>query len=114
MSFLIALIIELLRVFVPAAMSGAVRCSVDGARQPQLRDRLRARVRHVWPVVALLAAMASGCVRTVYVPPGEPVRLRETILNVKVWVMNEDGRAVAGRMDLPEGWYALPVNTNEE
>lgn len=52
---------------------------------------------------------ASGCgVRTVYVPHGEPVRLRETIEDAKVWVMDEAGKPVPGRMDLPEGWYALP------
>ena len=57
---------------------------------------------------------ASGCgVRTVYVPHGEPVRLRETIEDAKVWVLDEHGEPVAGRMDLPEGWYALPVPEEE-
>ena len=41
---------------------------------------------------------------------GEPVRLRETIRDAKVWVMGSDGQPVAGRMDLPEGWFALPVD----
>ena len=47
---------------------------------------------------------------TVYVPHGTPVRLRETVRDAKVWVKDADGRVVGGRMDLPEGWYALPVD----
>lgn len=64
------------------------------------------------PVV--LAVFLSGCsARTVYVPDGTPVRLRETIRNAKVWVLGEDGKPVAGEMDIPEGWYALPVAGDE-
>jgi len=54
--------------------------------------------------------LLTGCVRTVYVPHGTPVRLRETVPDVKVWVKEADGQVVEGRMDLPEGWYALPVD----
>lgn len=51
----------------------------------------------------------SGCVtRTVLVPPGEPVRLRETVRNAKVWVADKDGKEILGVVDLPEGWYCLP------
>ncbi len=54
--------------------------------------------------------LLTGCVRTVYVPHGTPVRLRETVRDAKVWVKEPDGQVVEGRMDLPEGWYALPVD----
>jgi len=37
------------------------------------------------------------------------VRLRETVQDAKVWVKDADGKTVAGRMDLYEGWYCLPV-----
>lgn len=58
----------------------------------------------------LVPFLLAGCVRTVYVPHGAPVRLRETIRDAKVWVKEADGRVCEGRMDLPEGWYALPVD----
>ena len=58
--------------------------------------------------------LSTGCVRTVYVPHGTPVRLRETVRDAKVWVKDADGRVVGGRMDLPEGWYALPDDGEDQ
>lgn len=66
-----------------------------------------------WKTLLLLTIFASGCllgclgVRTVYVKPGQPVRLRETIRSAKVWVAGSDGKWLESVMDLPEGWYAL-------
>jgi len=57
--------------------------------------------------------LLTGCVRTIYVPHGTPVRLRETVKDVRVWVKDADGVPVAGRMDLYEGWYALPLDDEE-
>ena len=57
--------------------------------------------------------LLTGCMRTVYVPHGTPVRLRETVKDVKVWVKDTDGQPVAGRMDIYEGWYALPLEEDE-
>lgn len=57
--------------------------------------------------------LLTGCVRTIYVPHGTPVRLRETVKDAKVWVKDGDGQSVEGRMDLPEGWYALPDDGEE-
>jgi hypothetical protein len=66
-------------------------------------------LKRLIPVVLLLSLL-SGCgVRTVYVPYGTPVRLRETVKDAKVWVLDETGKPVPGRMDLPESWYCLPM-----
>lgn len=60
----------------------------------------------------LAVLMLTGCgVRTVYVPHGTPVRLRETVEDVKVWIKDADGQVVAGRMDLHEGWYCLELES---
>ena len=48
-----------------------------------------------------------------YIPHGTPVRLRETVEDVKVWVKDADGGPVAGKMDLPEGWYVLPDDSEK-
>lgn len=53
----------------------------------------------------------SGCTfftKTVYVPHGQSVRLRETVKKVDVWVITKDGEIVPGNLDLPDGWYCLP------
>ena len=65
-------------------------------------------------IIVVLSVSFTGCVRTVYVPHGEPVRLRQTVRNVKVWVRDSRGQMVAGRMDLPEGWYCLPLDEETE
>jgi hypothetical protein len=66
-------------------------------------------LKHLIPFLLPIPLM-TGCVRTIYVPHGAPVRLRETVKDAKVWVKEADGRVVGGQMDIPEGWYALPVD----
>jgi len=55
--------------------------------------------------ILLLTGCGGGTLftRTIYVPHGTPVRLRETVKDAKVWVKDADGKPVAGKMDLPEG-----------
>ena len=63
----------------------------------------------IWVCAAVLFA-ALGCSRakrTVYVPGGSPVRIRQTLKNSPVWVMDENGVWIPGTIDIPEGWYAL-------
>ncbi|MFH1022132.1 MAG: hypothetical protein V1809_01945 [Planctomycetota bacterium] len=68
-----------------------------------------ALVAEIFVVVSL-----SGCaVRAVMVPVGEPVRLRETVRNAKVWVADKDGKEIPSVVDLPEGWYCLPDEGEE-
>ena len=69
-------------------------------------------IRKLIPLL-LPILLLTGCVRTIYVPHGTPVRLRETVKDVRVWVKDADGVPVAGRMDLYEGWYALPLDDEE-
>jgi len=108
----------IVRAFLPAAFEAtrdAARDTCEDARpQPELKARLQNRVRATWGragavgAVALCALLAAGCgVKTVYIPPGEPVRLRQPVKRAKVWVMDADGNPRASRMTIPEGWYAL-------
>jgi hypothetical protein len=65
------------------------------------------------PLVALLMLGGMlGCNRTVYVPDGSVVRLRETVKGVDVWVDTDSGW-VAGNIDLQEGWYCSPLTEEE-
>lgn len=69
-------------------------------------------LKHPIPFLLPILLLA-GCTRTIYVPHGTPVRLRETVRDAKVWVKDADGQPVAGRMDIHEGWYALPVDGDD-
>ena len=113
MTFWVELIIGVLRILLPAFVDASTPRQEDARSQPELRDKLRARIRRRWGPVALVVGAGlltcSGCARTIYIPSGEPVRLRETVKNAKVWVVGQDGKAVAGVMNLPEGWYCLPL-----
>ncbi|MGE4157608.1 MAG: hypothetical protein AB7F75_00760 [Planctomycetota bacterium] len=115
MNAIITFLVALLRALIPALVAASKDTSEEGARAPEVRDRLRQRVRETWGKAARVGVLAfclislSGCfTRTIYVPDGTPVRLRETIRKAKVWVLDKDGNPVAGEMDLPEGWYCLP------
>jgi len=119
-TFWVELIIGVLRILLPAFVDASTPRQEDAHPQPELRDRLRARIRRTWGTaaivllcVSLVMVCGTGCARTIYVPHGEPVRLRETVKGAKVWVMGADGKPVAGVMDLPEGWYALPMEPEE-
>jgi len=63
---------------------------------------------------ALVAAIcasgfSSACgTRAIVIPPGEPVRLRQTVKRVKVWAADAKGKEIPAVVDLPEGWWALP------
>jgi ABC-type Fe3+ transport system permease subunit len=115
--WLAAIIAGIVQAIVAILAKRSERSAEDGARRPELRDRLRERVRRKWsgktlPVIIVLVVLLAlpGCgTRTIYVQSGEPVRLRETIRSAKVWVLDQNGKPVAGVMDLPEGWYCLPV-----
>ena len=60
----------------------------------------------------ILILSLSGCgviwTRTVYIPDGTAVRLRQPVKNVKIWAKDKDGEFVQGRITLPEGWMCLP------
>jgi len=69
-------------------------------------------MKRIMAMALLIAAFASGCgafTRTIYITDGTPVRLREPIKGAKVWTLDKDGEPVASRVDLPEGWYVLPM-----
>jgi hypothetical protein len=63
--------------------------------------------------LALAIFCLAGClVRTIYVPDGKAVRLREDV-TAKVWVLDANGKPVPGKMTLPEGWYCLDAPPEE-
>ena len=113
MSIVLAIVEIVIRALLPALLSGATPAVQDGARQSLLRKALQDRVRDVWGPLVLVMLLTAGCNRTIYVQPGEPVRIRETIKNAKVWVMDKEGQPTPGVMDIPAGWFALPVDLKE-
>ncbi len=116
MQWLVNLIVAIVRVLLPWVVNqsrptAGVADPDRGSRAP-LGDRVR---RHWMLALVCLPFLVCGCgVRTIYVPGGTPVRLRETVQDARVWVKDSDGAVVAGEMDLPEGWYCLPVTGEDQ
>lgn len=75
------------------------------------RFRLGVLVYILFVIGILLTTSCST--RTIYIPYGEPVRLGETLKNVKVWTVDKNGNPIEGRIDIPEGWFCLP-DTNRK
>lgn len=120
MKWLIAVLTAFFQALLPLLADKSHPTAEEGDADKQLRDKLRAKVRKHWLLVTLLLpVLMAGCTggapftRTIYVPDGTPVRLRQTIKNAKVWVKDAGSQVVPGEMDLPEGWYALPVGDEE-
>ena len=59
-------------------------------------------IRKLLPFLLPILLLA-GCTRTIYVPHGTAVRLRETVKDVKVWVKDADGEPVAASAALITG-----------
>jgi len=81
----------------------------QGSENNALKIKSKKTVGRIALVLAL--ALCQGCTwftRTVYVPHGQAVRLRQEVKDVKVWVKTKEGEIVPGEMDLPEGWFCLP------
>ena len=61
-------------------------------------------------IILFFLLFLCGCTmftRTIYVPEGQTVRLRQDVNNVKVWVKTADGGVAEGRITLKEGWFAV-------
>ena len=127
--FLAALLRVLLPALLPLIAQAMKDSAEDAAAQKPLRDRLRQRVAKTWgdaasrlsrPVLLLLVILVAapclgGCrTRTLYVPDGTPVRVRETIYGARVWVLDKGGLPVKGEIDIPEGWFILPDPGEED
>ena len=120
MTVLLELLVLLFRAFVPAAVEATRDTAEDGDPNVELRDRLRGRVqatwgRHLMIILGLsFLYIGAGCgTRSIYVPDGTPVRIREEIRSAKVWVLDAEGNPVPSVMDLPAGWFALPPTPKE-
>jgi hypothetical protein len=120
MKWLTVILTAILQALLPALFKASKDTAEDSPPQPVLRDRLRRRVKEAFKgashiiICATAVLLVAGCgVRTIYVSDGTPVRLRQTVRAARVWVPDAEGRPVAGVMDIPEGWYALPVPQEE-
>ncbi len=117
MDTLMQVMIAVLRVLLPVLFETSQDTAVDANPQLKLRGKLQGQIRRAWGKAVLVGILAGsllvlpGCLRrTVYIPDGSPVRLRETIQGAAVWVKASDGQVLPGKMDLPEGWYCLPLD----
>ncbi len=118
MTIIIQIIMAVLQALVPALLNRE-NSFENAKKQTALKKRLNDRIDKSWGKAALpliiVCLLISGCGgnRIIYVPDGEPVKIRETIKNAKVWTLDSQGKPVAGKMDIPAGWFALP-DTRED
>lgn len=95
----------------------------DGEKVNSREEKLKKKIKKdtmkrekllVWVLVVSSFGALGGCAtRTIYVPDGKAVQLRQQVKNVRVWVFDKEGKRVAGKMTLPEGWYVLPLEEEE-
>ena len=65
-------------------------------------------MRMAYAVTLCGLVSCAGCWRrVVLVPPGEPVRLGQSV-RARVWVAAQDGTEIQADVTLPEGWWVLP------
>ncbi len=117
-NIIIQIIVAVLQAVLPAMLNRKDTFE-DAKKQTALKDRLNDRIDKSWGKAAiplvLVCLLLTGCTssKVIYVPDGEPVKIRETIKNAKVWTLDSQGKPVAGKMDIPAGWFALP-DTRED
>ena len=72
-------------------------------------QNLKTISRSLFMIASMLTNVGCGSTKVVYVKHGEPVRLAETV-KARVWVVDKDGKNIrsVNRIELQEGWYALP------
>jgi len=116
MNTIITVIAAIARVLLPAIINDDRLAMYDHDPGDSLRKRARDRVSRQWGalcVAGLCVVIGGGCMfgpRAVYVHDGDPVRIRETVEDVPVWVVGADGETIEpSTMDIREGWYALPI-----
>ena len=62
----------------------------------------------------LILMLAGGCfTKTVYVEAGTPVKLRQSVPNVLVWIPDSKGKLTAGEVTIPEGWWACNLSSTD-
>ena len=60
-------------------------------------------------LAVFLTSFSSGCfTKTIYVPPGKSVMLRQDVKNVKIWAKDSEGKRVPGKITLKNGWFVVP------
>lgn len=76
-------------------------------------QQLKTRLMILFFVLVCLPSCTGG-VRTILIPSGRPVQIRETLRAVPIWVRGASGDRVEGRSDIPAGWWVLPDPGNDE
>lgn len=112
MTIIVELIVALLKAFFPSMKEASQDTYIQAEKDESLEKRLRDKVNAAWGksmIFLCLSLALVGCgTRTIYVPDGQPVKLRESLKGVKIWVKDKDGNTIATYMDIPEGWFVLP------
>ena len=117
MNVLLTLLLSILKVFIPAVVKASDDTCQTASSRTVVAEKLRTKIHSTWgaALLILISFSMSGCfTRTIYIPHGVPVRLAAPIKDAPVWVLDKDKRPVKTTMTIPEGWFTLPMDKEEE
>ena len=107
---------KLLPMFIKSSKPKMTKSAKPGKTEKKIKEKLK---KDGWIVCLFLVIFifVGGCgwsTRVIFIEPGKSVQLGETIKDVRVWVLDENGERVPGKGDLKEGGFYVPHYKSDE
>jgi len=101
---IVAILKAIVQIFLPEAKKAATDTMQESKQPTALNNAWAKRVKSAGWLLVLWFTLGCGT-QVIYVKPGDIVRLRETVPNVKIWMHDGQGKVIPAECDLENGWY---------